>query len=177
MNLHDLENHLIEEWHDRSLLQKPHALGLRHPPCRPRQPSPDFDDINRQEVYQPFYDATPLARINCKKQPGGATLSNADLHTYLTRYRDLLTRQITAYAPRILLCCGGSNLIKDFIRETILPDLRQTNDWIYHSPATSTLLINSYHPSYRGATHRDMYAGMMSALQQHLDRTPLWSDF
>ena len=151
------------------------VYGILH--AAPGNPAPDFDDINRQEVYQPFYDATPLARINCKKQPGGATLSNADLHTYLTRYRDLLTRQITAYAPRILLCCGGSNLIKDFIRETILPDLRQTNDWIYHSPATGKLLINSYHPSYRGATHRDMYAGMMSALQQHLDRTPLWSDF
>lgn len=151
------------------------VYGILH--AAPGNPAPDFDDINRQEVYQPFYDVTPLARINCKKQLGGATLSNADLHAYLTRYRDLLTRQITSYDPRILLCCGGSNLIKDFIRETILPDLRQTNDWIYHSPATGKLLINSYHPSYRGATHRDMYAGMMSALQQHLNRTPLWSNF
>ena len=151
------------------------VYGILH--AAPGNPAPDFDDINRQEIYQPFYDNTPLARINCKKQLGGATLSNADLHTYLTRYRDLLTRQITAYDPHILLCCGSSNLIKDFIRETILPDLRQTNDWIYHSPATGTLLINSYHPSYRGAAHRDMYAGMMSALQQHLNRTPLWSNF
>ena len=106
------------------------VYGILH--TSPGIPFPAFDAINRQDLYQPFYDHAPIARVNCKKQP------------------------------------GGSDLIKDFVRETLLPDLRRINDWIYRSPSTRQTLINSYHPSYRGMTHRDLYTSLLTAYHSAL---------
>ncbi len=142
------------------------VYGILH--TSPGIPFPAFDAINRQDLYQPFYDHAPIARVNCKKQPGGASLPNPTLRAFLTRYRDLLARQINAYDAHIILCCGGSDLIKDFVRETLLPDLRRINDWIYRSPSTRQTLINSYHPSYRGMTHRDLYTSLLTAYHSAL---------
>ena len=49
-----------------------------------------------------------------------------------------------------------------------LPDLRRINDWIYRSPSTRQTLINSYHPSYRGMTHRDLYTSLLTAYHSAL---------
>ena len=51
---------------------------------------PSFEAVNQQDVYQPFYDEKPIARINCKKQLGGSSISPQKLKSYLNRYQDLL---------------------------------------------------------------------------------------
>ena len=83
-----------------------------------------------------------------------------DIHAFENRLFDEWQRRS--------LCCGGSDLIKDFVRETLLPDLRRINDWIYRSPSTRQTLINSYHPSYRGMTHRDLYTSLLTAYHSAL---------
>ena len=127
-----------------------------------------FEVADRQEVFRPFYDEAAVARVNCKKQVGGSLLGNGALRWYLERYGDLLGRQIGLYDAEILLCCGGSGLIRDFVRERCLPDLRRVNDWMHASPSTGKLVVDSWHPSYRGETHRGMYEGMMTAYREYL---------
>ena len=56
----------------------------RHGNTRP------FDEADRPDTFRPFYDEAPVARVNCKKQPGGSQLTNSALQAFLTRYADLL---------------------------------------------------------------------------------------
>lgn len=120
-----------------------------------------FSEIDRQEVYQPFYDRAPVVRINCKKQAGTSSISPAALRAFMERYRALLLRQIGIYDANILLCCGGSGAIKDFVAMNYLTDLVQINGWAYVSPSRKKLVIDSWHPSYTGDTHEKMYTDMM----------------
>ena len=53
----------------------------------------------------------------------------------------------------ILLCCGASGAIKDFVAENYLTDLMKLNNWIYYSPQTRKMVIDSWHPTYTGDTH------------------------
>ena len=133
---------------------------------------PSFEAVNQQDVYQPFYDEKPIARINCKKQLGGSSISPQKLKSYLNRYQDLLLEQIRFYDADILLCCGGSDLIKDFIQENYLPDLVYVNDWMYYSISTNKLVVNSWHPCYRNDTHQNMYEEMMANYGDFLGKYP-----
>lgn len=133
---------------------------------------PSFEAVNQQDVYQPFYDEKPIARINCKKQLGGSSISPQKLKSYLNCYQDLLLEQIRFYDADILLCCGGSDLIKDFIHENYLPDLVYVNDWMYYSISTNKLVVNSWHPCYRNDTHQNMYEEMMANYGDFSEKYP-----
>lgn len=138
----------------------------RHGNTRP------FDEADRPDTFRPFYDEAPVARINCKKQPGGSQLTNSALQAFLTRYADLLERQIRLYDADILLCCGGSDLIKDFVQAHYLPDLCRMSDWMWYSPSVRKLVVNSWHPSYHGDTHEGMYTAMMQHYSEFLHAFP-----
>lgn len=138
----------------------------RHGNTRP------FDEADRPDTFRPFYDEAPVARVNCKKQPGGSQLTNSALQGFLTRYADLLERQIRLYDADILLCCGGSDLIKDFVQAHYLPDLCRMSDWMWYSPSVRKLVVNSWHPSYRGDTHEGMYTAMMQHYSEFLHAFP-----
>lgn len=120
-----------------------------------------FAEADRQEAYRPFYDMAPVARVNCKKQVGTSSISTPMLQAFMERYKDLLLRQIDAYDANILLCCGGSGAIKDFVAQNYLTDLVQKNYWAYYSPSRRKIVIDSWHPSYTGLTHEKMYEDMM----------------
>lgn len=127
-----------------------------------------FAEVDRQDVYQPFYDNVPVARVNCKKQVGTSSIAPAVLRAYIERYKDLLQKQIKMYDADILLCCGGSGAIKDFVAENYLTDLVKMNDWVYYSPLTNKLVIDSWHPTYTGDTHEKMYTDMMRNVEDAL---------
>lgn len=70
------------------------------------------------------------------------------------------------------LCCGGSDLIKDFVQAHYLPDLCRMSDWMWYSPSVRKLVVNSWHPSYRGDTHEGMYTAMMQHYSEFLHAFP-----
>lgn len=129
-----------------------------------------FAEIDSQGVYQPFYDQAPVARVNCKKQVGKSSIETSVLKSYMERYKDLLVKQIAAYDANILLCCGASEAIKDFVAEHYLTDLVKLNNWVYYSPQTHKMVIDSWHPTYTGDTHEKMYSDMMKAIHEVWDR-------
>lgn len=117
---------------------------------------PEFDEARKMNVTGPFYEIAPIARVNCKKQVGGGSVSDSTLLRYLDTYSQLLKEQIAVYQDaNILLCCGCSNdrnLILDFVKSQYLPDIvpiPDTGDWMHFSPSTGKLVINSFHPSAR----------------------------
>ena len=136
---------------------------------------PPYDEARRMDVVGPFYENAPIARVNVKKQVGGSSISDATLMTYLETYAAPLRQQIALYDATIIMCCGCSNdrnLILDFVRSQYLPDLQPvsgTGDWIYYSPSTGKIVINSYHPSAR-IGYEDTYCNLAQAYDTALRR-------
>ena len=100
-----------------------------------------------------------------------ATPYHSDLLS-IERYTDFLQEQIAMYDADIILCCGGGGIIKDFVKGTYLPDLEKFSDagWVYFSPSTQKIVIDSYHPSYP-KSHKDIelyYEQMMADLKAFL---------
>ena len=132
-----------------------------------------YDDTPSWNELREFYCSAPIARVNCKKQIGTSSISNSELKAHIYRYADFLKEQIIMYDANILLCCGGSGLIKDFIKECYLPDMMPFSDadWVYFSPSTRKIVINSYHPSFLMKS-KDMYSAMMLDLKNFLAAHP-----
>jgi hypothetical protein len=74
------------------------------------------------------------------------------------------------YDADIILCCGGSGLIKDFVKRNYLLDLQKISEsgWVYYSPSRNKVVIDSYHPSCRYST-KSMYEDMMDDMNKFLD--------
>ena len=133
--------------------------------------TPSWDELRE------YYETAPIARVNCKKTVGSEKCPNGVLQKHLETYCDLLLKQIDLYDADVILCCGGSNLIKDFIKKAYLPDLEKVKetDWMYYSKSTNKLVVNSYHPSYPGRSSEDIYESMMSDMQKFLDQFPIFT--
>lgn len=129
---------------------------------------PSFKEARDMNVAGPFYESAPIARVNCKKQVGSGSISDAVLMSYLDTYTPLLKEQIALYDADIIYCCGFSsdrNIILDFVRSHYLTDLVPvpgTDGWIYYSPSTNKMAINSYHPSAR-IGYEDTYRDLANA--------------
>ena len=110
-----------------------------------------FSEIEDEKVCFDFYEKYPLARINCKKNPGGSKLDNSVLRLYFDDplYSDLLRQQIAKFDADIILCCGGNSLIKDFVVNRCYDgEWNEKNNWVYYNSSYRKLVIDSYHPSY-----------------------------
>lgn len=74
--------------------------------------------------------------MNCKKESGGSTISNETLSKHLELYADFIKEEIKILNPDIIICGGGSSIIKDFVKEKIYTDIEkinESNNWIYYS--------------------------------------------
>lgn len=134
---------------------------------------PEFEEARDMMLSGPFYETAPVARVNCKKQVGQGSISDPVFMGFLEKYASLLKRQISLYDADVILCCGssnGRNLILDFVKSQYLTDLvpvPDTGNWIYRSPSTGRIAVNSYHPSARigyECTYTDMMSSFMKAL-------------
>lgn len=136
---------------------------------------PPFDEAFDMEIAGPFYENAPIAHVNCKKQPGGASISESTLLKYINDYSDLLRKQIELYDANIILCCGlsgGKDPIFDFISEQYLNDLISVIDdkaRVYYSPSKDKIVISYHHPSGYFA-YDDTYEDIMSAFSSAIER-------
>lgn len=138
---------------------------------------PSFEEARDMSLSGRNYIEGPIARINCKKQCGKSTISDEELSFFMETYSKLLIENINIYHKAdILLCCAYSQknggVIKNFIQKYILNDLipvEGTEGWIYYSPSTNKVLINSWHPSCR-KSYKKTYENMMSAYSTFIKR-------
>lgn len=142
--------------------------------ARWHQRAAELNDSEELAVDGLLFRGTPKSRVNCKKQVGGGSISNPTLKRYLETYAPFLAEQIDIYNASIILCCGNSgdqNLIFDFVKSQCLPDLEYVPDsdgWVFYSPSTGTIVIDSFHPSARigyEETYTNMMTGYLKALR------------
>jgi hypothetical protein len=139
---------------------------------------PDFTFSNADATQ--FFDDTPVAYVNCKKEAGTNTINNDTLINHIETDNKNLIYEITMLDPDIIICCGGSSSIKDFVEKEIYTDLEkinESNNWIYYSKNNNKVVIDSFHPSYwqiggeyRGA--KKIYELMMPKFKEFLDEYP-----
>lgn len=136
--------------------------------------APDFEEIDFWNDAFPLFDTTSFAIANCKKESGSSTISNEKLSKHIEDYADFIKQEIEILDPDIIVCGGGSSIIKDFVKENIYTDIERVNSWIYYSKQHNKVVINSYHPSYgyiKGGS-KTIYQNMMSAYKEFLDKHP-----
>ena len=134
-----------------------------------------YDDTPSWEELREYYERAPLVRMNCRKQMGDKTISNSKLSRSLKNYKEQIKEQIQLYDGRVILCCGGSSIIKNFVKEVYLPDLfpvvSSSNDpWLYYSKQMHKLVINSYHPSYARARSPKVFDSLMNEMKIFVDQ-------
>ena len=133
----------------------------------------EYDRTPNWDELREHYASAPIARVNCKKEIGENSCPNNLLKAHIERYADLLEEQIKMYDADIILCCGGSGIIKDFVKEAYLTDLEQFSDsgWVNFSPSTKKIVIDSFHPMVR-EVRQNIYEEMMTDLKLFLDTHP-----
>ena len=137
---------------------------------------PTYDEVNDIEYVNKVWKDTAIARINLKKHSGGSSCPNNILRESIDKYQDLILEQMKLLAPNIIVCCGGSGIIKDFVIEKFLEekpeDLKsETDNWIYYSPNSDVWVIDSYHMNPMGhSTDQDLYENIMKYLQDGMKK-------
>lgn len=112
---------------------------------------PALDFTNKEALE--YADKHIFARINCKKEVGGATCSNSNLRTAI-RDNDFLKQQIDNLDADIFLCCGYSqsiektgSLILNFLNDNGYNFEQEIDEWIYYDEEKNKIAINSWHLS------------------------------
>ena len=135
--------------------------------------APKFETLT-DEIITDFFDKTPFAYVNCKKEAGIGKVSNTELQDHIDLYKDFIKQEIEILNPDIIVCGGGSSIIKNFVKEKIYTDIEKTNNWIYYSKKNNKVVIDSYHPSYWqiGGGSKTIYERMMSKYKEFADKYP-----
>jgi len=137
--------------------------------------APKFETLT-DEIITDFFDKTPFAYVNCKKEAGVEKVSNTDLQNHIDLYKDFIKQEIEILNPDIIVCGGGSSIIKNFVKEiyTDIEKINDSNNWIYYSKKNNKVVIDSYHPSYwqiEGGS-KTIYEDMMSKYKEFIDKYP-----
>ena len=112
-----------------------------------------------------FFNSQPFALIECKKEPGISYLDTKILCHHLDTYGDLLNKELDILHPNIIVCCGGSSEIFNFITKTYYKDnapipfggeyvLEDGTDLgfktqLCYYPDDNVVVIDSFHPKDR----------------------------
>ena len=146
------------------------------------QANPDFD-IKQVENFSwedsvRLSDEKIFARINCKKEIGKDTCTNAALKEAIEKYGKYLKEQINNLDADILICCGHSkaiegthNIILNYLN-TIGYEFKQVEECgeeIYFDYKRNKVAFNIYHLSYRFYNWIPTIKSYYKFLQQHPD--------
>lgn len=119
----------------------------------------------------------PIALIECKKQGGGASISNNVLLRYLKDYQDLLYKEFDILTPEglngvTMFVCTNEH-IYEFVQQYILSrhpnteltriDSEKHNSIRLHIPS-KTMILCSYHPSAH-MSYKEIYKGVLDHYQ------------
>lgn len=128
---------------------------------------PPLKSITDEELLRTFSEA-PIARINAKKQNGGAQIEYSILDSYIIKYKILLSEQILNIDADIIVCCCYSSSVYSTIpSKNPFINFLNTNcgynfkpisklNWIYYDEEKNKIAINSFHLSYPSFTKADI---------------------
>lgn len=135
-----------------------------------------YETINNIKKLHEIWQEAAVGRINLKKHSGGSSISNTILEEWIKEYKPYILEQISLLDPHIIVCCGGSSIIKDFIITEYLKEnpenLKSPDDnWIYYSSTNKKWVIDSYHLNPRGIiSDFNLYNSIMKYFQNSLKR-------
>lgn len=132
----------------------------------------DYHQISEKDALS-YIDAEEhiFARINCKKEVGGAQCPNGVLANaiYDDVNKDFLKQQILNLDADIFVCCGLMSFMPNLLNDMGYHFESQDDDkWIYYDLEENKLAINSYHLSLPGFK----YEGLISAYHEFLKEHP-----
>lgn len=132
----------------------------------------DYHQINEKDALSYIDDEEHIfARINCKKEVGGAKCPNNVLANaiYDNNNKDFLKQQILNLDADIFVCCGLMSFMPNLLNDMGYHFEPQDDDkWIYYDMEENKLAINSYHLSLPGFK----YEGLISAYHEFLKKHP-----
>ncbi len=108
-----------------------------------------FNVTESMENLMGIWDKAAVAKINVKKQPGGAVADMVEINSSMQEYRNLLRKQLQLLDANIIVCCDNRAGILSIIKELVYPDAVQLLDEAWYDKLSNTLLIESYHLSAR----------------------------
>lgn len=122
---------------------------------------PPFEELD-DDVCRKTYENCAIARINCKKQAGGSSLKRSILRKYVHDYADLLKKQIDNLDADIIVCYSSDifHALSDYKVLNVKHD-PDNDPCVYYDEVNNKIIVNSYHPSYRGITAINHYTNVI----------------
>ena len=128
-----------------------------------------------------FSDDTIFARINCKKEGGGETITNEEFQNAIENFFDDLKDQIFELDADIIICCGHQqekNIILNALYD-IYPDEFKyiglgdgKGTGLHYNAKRNKLAIDAYHLSYLTGGEELRYYEVVGAYYEFLKQHP-----
>lgn len=140
-----------------------------------------WEKLSHEDSLEFFQNKAALARINCGKDFGPISTSYKRLKELVEVNCDLLKKQILLLDADIIVCCGSSADIPEFVDE-IYPNA----DWIWndglhkgihYSEKIKKIVVHSYHPSYFGISSKDFYEDTIKPFAEFIKKHPEFRSF
>ena len=132
---------------------------------------PEWPDAR---VAQAHFEEAAWVRVNLKKVPGGAKLTDKVLQGYINEFKDLLLEQLALYAGASIYVDCAKRMGVPLLRE-LYSDLQafgaDADPWIYYSEKGQFIVVNTYHPSYVGLG-QEHYDNMREAVADFFKAHP-----
>ena len=139
--------------------------------------APEFETLTVEKITD-FFDKTPFALVNCKKEAGGGTVDGKVLQRHIDLYKEYINKEIEILNPDIIVC-GGTRKSFFYGSGNIYEPFQYISDngWIYYNEPLKKLIIASWHPSYPKrsygkVTEESVYTEMMAAYKEFIDKYP-----
>lgn len=92
-----------------------------------------------------IWDKAAVAKINVKKQPGGAVADTSVIAEHMNTYKEFLKQQLQLLDANIIVCCDNKSGILSTIKELVYPNAVQVTDEVWYDKSSNAMLIESYH--------------------------------
>lgn len=143
----------------------------------------DFTEIKKHERQECLESMISTAIVNVNKKLGGSRSTDSSVHEGFAEFKNLIGRQIEAYAPDlIVVCMVGINenlkpIIESIYKEyTGEPELRIRGNSkpksanVAWAKKDDKVFLWAYHPSYTHVSDRDYFDGIMNAYDESLNQ-------
>lgn len=108
-----------------------------------------------------------IAVVNVKKVNGASTSENEDLEQYVKNNEDALRKEIVHVKPKIIICGGTFNFLKDIFGMQISRSCDNLYYWMDLGMGEKVLVLDYYHPAARYPEILSYY-GLVNIYQQAL---------
>ncbi|MDY0315672.1 MAG: hypothetical protein RBR32_11420 [Bacteroidales bacterium] len=137
--------------------------------------APKFETLTDEKITD-FFDKTPFAYVNCKKEAGLESVSDTELRHHIGLYKDFINKEIEILNPDIIVCGGTRRFFFDN-NNNIYEPLEKFSEWIYFNQEQKKVVIASYHPSAWNISEEEIYTNMMIEYERFLKKHPNFQNY